>query len=415
MPPCARGAPLGPGRRAGVWAVAASTVAIALVLAILIGTGSSLGPVSSPGQRSAGSSAIGRVESPTLAPSQTPSDSLSPSPSPSPRGSIPPAPLNGGPHLLVTADELRALPTSGPAWAQLREWAGRSGVSPMIHDQNDDTDLVALAKAFVYGRTRDGTFRHQAARLIRAAVGTERGGRTLALARNLPGYVIAADVIDLPTYDPTFDRTVFRPWLRSLLTERLDDETLTATHELRPNNWGTHAGAARVAIAVYLGDATELSRAAAVFRGWLGDRTAYAGFVWGDQWWQCDPAHPVGIDPAGCQRGGHSLDGVLPDDQRRSGAFRWPPPKENYVWEALQGALLQAELLQRAGYPAWSWGDKALLRAVRWLYTVDRFPAGGDDAWAPWLVDRRFGTSFHGSSPARPGKNFGFTDWLYGR
>jgi Alginate lyase len=315
---------------------------------------------------------------------------------------------------VVAPEELRTLPTSGPAWAQLREWAARTGVTPRIRDQNDDADLVVLAKAFVYGRTEDASFRRQAASLIRAAVGTERGGRTLALARNLPGYVIAADVIDLASYDPTFDRTVFRPWLRALLTEKLSGDTLTTTDELRPNNWGTHAGASRVAIAMYLGDAAQLDRAATVFRGWLGNRSAYAGFDWGSLAWQCDPAHPVGINPAGCRRDGHSLDGVLPDDQRRSGGFRWPPPKENYVWEALQGALLEAELLGRAGYPAWSWSDEALLRAVTWLNTVDGFPASGDDSWMPWLVDRRYGTSFRGRAPAQPGKNFGFTDWLYG-
>ena len=46
--------------------------------------------------------------------------------------------------------------------------------------------------------------------------------------------------------------------------------TLRGTHEQRPNNWGTHAGAARAAVALYLGDTAELSRTATVFRGWLG-------------------------------------------------------------------------------------------------------------------------------------------------
>ena len=59
---------------------------------------------------------------------------------------------------------------------------------------------------------------------------------------------------------------------------------------------------------------------------------------------------------------GHSIDGVLPDDQRRGGPFEWPPPRENYVYEALQGATVQAALLSRAGYDAWDWGDQALLR-----------------------------------------------------
>ena len=75
-------------------------------------------------------------------------------------------------------------------------------------------------------------------------------------------------------------------------------------------------------------------------------------------------------------------DGVLPDDQRRSGVFRWPPSHENYVYEALQGALVQAVILQRAGYDAFNWQDKALLRAFRWLRDVTEYPATGDDTWA---------------------------------
>ncbi|HYN19142.1 MAG TPA: alginate lyase family protein, partial [Actinomycetes bacterium] len=210
------------------------------------------------------------------------------------------------------------------------------------------------------------------------------------------------------------DKVTFRPWLRSLLGKTLDGRTLRSTHEQRPNNWGTHAGAARVAIAAYLGDPIETAQAARVFRGYLGDRAFYAGFKYGDLAWQCDPARPVGINPAGCVRYGRSLDGVLPDDQRRSGGFRWPAPQENYAWEGLQGATLQAELLTRAGYPAWTWSNNALLRATKWLYNINSFPATGDDEWQPWLIDERYGTRFATARPARWGKNFGGTDWLYG-
>src|SRR6185295_2047989 len=102
--------------------------------------------------------------------------------------------------------------------------------------------------------------------------------------------------------------------------ENLDGQTLRSTHERRPNNWGTHAGAARVAIALYLGDDAELARAATVFHGWLGDRAAYAGFEYGDVTWQCDPSKPVGIN-ASCVKDGHDIGGALPDDMRRGASF----------------------------------------------------------------------------------------------
>jgi hypothetical protein len=112
-------------------------------------------------------------------------------------------------------------------------------------------------------------------------------------------------------------------------TETLDGKTLINTHEIRPNNWGTHAGASRVATDLYLGDKADLAKAAQVFKGWLGDRSAYAGFTYGDLAWQADPSKPVGINPKGATRNGHLIDGVLPDDQRRAGGFSWPPQQEN--------------------------------------------------------------------------------------
>jgi hypothetical protein len=150
-----------------------------------------------------------------------------------------------------------------------------------------------------------------------------------------------------------------------------------------------------------------------VFRGWLGDRTAYASFTYGDLSWQCATSQPVGIDPP-CVKSGIDIGGALPDDMRRGGTLQWPPASTGYPWEALQGATLEAELLRAGGYDAWSWSNKAILRAVRFLYERAHWPATGDDEWQTWLIDRRYGTSYHGSPPARGGKNFGFTDWLYG-
>ncbi|HEU4673334.1 MAG TPA: alginate lyase family protein [Candidatus Limnocylindrales bacterium] len=346
---------------------------------------------------------------PTAAPTATPSPTTAPDPTPAP------VQTSGG-SIIVSAATIRSLPTSGAAWNQIASWATGSTSSPNLSDQNDSTDLHVLAKALVYVRTGQTSYRDAVVAALHAVIGTEAGGRTLAEGRNLPGYVIAADLVDLASVQPTFDRSTFRPWLASVLTEPMTEGTnLIWTDEHRPNNWGTHAGAARAAIAAYLGDATQLARTAQVFHGWLGDRSAYAGFSWGDTSWQCDPSHPVGINPAGCTKDGHDLDGVLPDDQRRAGSYTWPAPQENYVWEALQGATLQAEILARAGYSTWSWSDRALYRATRWLYQVNGFPATGDDEWEPWLIDFRTGAGFAAESPAQPGKNFGFTDWLYAR
>ena len=303
---------------------------------------------------------------------------------------LPPGPRSanaaGGP-VLVSVDTLRTRPTSGAAWTGLKAIADLPVGTISLADQDSSADIRVLAKGLVFARLGTESYRQA---------------------------VIAADLVSLRTADPAFDTGQFRPWLRSLLTEVLDGRTLTSTHEDRPNNWGTHAGAARVAIAAYLGDAAILARAAAVFHGYLGSRADYAGFSFGDLSWQCDASKPVGINPAGCTKSGVSIDGVIPDDMRRGGVFQWPPVDTNYPWENLQGALLQAEILHTAGYDTWNWENRALLRAVRFLYNRAGWPAVGDDQWQTWLIDARYGTSYRVASPVRYGKNFGFTDWIYG-
>jgi hypothetical protein len=309
----------------------------------------------------------------------------------------------------ITPEELAALPVTGEAWNRLKAKADEAPASPNLSDQEDPENVKVLARALVYARTGIAGYRTKVVSSCMAAIGTEQGGRPLALGRELVAYVIAADLVGLPQAE---DQS-FRSWLVRARTETLENLTLISTHEKRPNNWGTHAGASRTAVAVYLGDTVDLDRSAQVFRGWLGDRASYSGFSYGDLSWQSDPAHPVGINPPGAQISGHLVDGVLPDDQRRCGSFTWPPPQENYVYEALQGSIVQAVILHRAGYPVWDWQTKALLRAYTWLQTQGDFPAEGDDTWQPFLVNYYYGSSFPAPVPSTPGKNVGWTDWTH--
>lgn len=315
----------------------------------------------------------------------------------------------------ATANQIAALPTSGTAWTNLKKAADASCGTPDLTDQNDRANVCVLAKALVFARTGTTSYRTDVLRAIRsiASSGTYNG-RALALGRELAAYVIAADLVSLRTADATLDGQ-FRRKLAELRTTATTSgpRNLVECHELRPNNWGTMCGASRIAIAAYLGDQTELARAATVFRGYLGDRTAYAGFKYAsDLSWQCDPKRPVGINPAGCTKNGRNIDGVLPDDQRRGGSFTWPAPKVNYVYEGLQGAVTQATLLRRQGYDVWAWSDRALLRAFRWTHTQASFTAEGDDAWQPHVINAAYRASFPARTPASPGKVLGWTDWM---
>ena len=150
-----------------------------------------------------------------------------------------------------------------------------------------------------------------------------------------------------------------------------DGDTLIATHEQRPNTWGTMAGAARMAAALYLGDTADFLRAVYVFKGWLGDRTAHRGFQFGDLSFQADPAVPLGINPPGAMKGGVSVDGALPDDMRRGCSFRPAPCHTVYPWEQ------------------------------------------ADDTWQPWLLNHAYGPWLRATTPSTPGKVMGFTDWTH--
>lgn len=321
----------------------------------------------------------------------------------------PPAHAERG--LWIDTERLRALPTSGSAWDHLRSTADRFAGLPNLSNQDDSVNVRIMAKALVYARTGDERYRRDVIAGCKGAIGTEGGGRTLALGRELAAYVIAADLVGLPADDDA----IFRRWLGRVRHLDLQGRTLISTHEDRPNNWGTHAGASRLAVALYLGDSADEKRAALVFRGWLGDRSAYADFKYGkDLTWQEDPSRPVGINPLGATKLGMSIGGVLPDDQRRGGSFTWPPPKENYVYEGLQGALAQAILLHRAGYDVWNWQDKALLRAYEWLHEQADYPARKDDLWQLHVVNFYYGTAFPTTFDAEPGKNVGWTAWTHG-
>jgi hypothetical protein len=313
--------------------------------------------------------------------------------------------------------EIAQLSTTSEAWANVLAAADASCGTVDLADQFQSTNVCVFAKALVFARTGATTHRDEVVAAIAQIVASGTYvGRALALGHELGTYVVAADLVDLRTFDPALDE-LFRAKLRELRTTPTlapDPLSLVECNEKRPNNWGAYCGATRAAIAVYLGDTLDLARTAQVLEGYLGNRAAYAGFVFGgppdDLSWQCDPTHPVGINPAGCG----DLDGVLPDDQRRAGSYAWPPPQENHVWAALQGLIAQAVILHRAGYPVWEWQDRALLRAMQWLHDRNGYPARGDDTWIPHIINRQYGTSFPAPLARYPGKNYGFSDWTHG-
>lgn len=325
-----------------------------------------------------------------------------------------------GGTLIINQSELSTRPTSGAAWDALVEVARGSYGTPDLTDQDSQHGVRLFAGALVAARLDDSALRTRVRDGIMAAIGTERvgaGNSTLALGRQLSAYVMAADVIDLAGSD---DAT-FRSWLSAIRTKVLGGhstwDSLVRTHESSANNWGAFAGASRIAASLYLGDAADVDRAAKVLRGFLGERAAYAGFRDFDSdalSWACSVSGATPINPA-CMKSGIDVDGAIIEDVARGGSLRWPPGDsgQSYTLESLQGLTLQAELLSRAGYPAWDWSSQALKRAARLVTRFSGWNRSSVDRHVPWLLNKRYGLGLP-TDAAGMGRGFGFTDWLYG-
>lgn len=385
---------------------------------------------SPPGTASAASEPNPAAPSPPGTASATPKPASTATP-PHPRATATPrppptatpkptSPAPPGNYLLMSRAELLRLPTSGSAWSALKAVADGPLGAADLSDQDNRHGVRTLAVALVFARTGDAAYYATARDAIMSAIGTERVGAhnsILSLGRQLGAYVLAADFIGLAGDD---DHR-FRSWLDGIRTTKLGGHSrwnqLTATHEDSSNNWGAFAGASRIAASRYLGDTADVSRAALVLRGFLGDRSAWSGFQPIDEasaTWACDPAAYTPVNPP-CTRSGIDVDGAIVRDVSRGGDLSDPPGEAGllYTNEALQGLVVQAELLRRAGFDPWQWSDRALLRAAAFLTRGDGWNLASVHNHLPWVFNARYGLELP-TRAAGNGRLYGYTDWLYG-
>lgn len=311
-------------------------------------------------------------------------------------------------RIWIGVDEIMELPMSGEGWDELRGVVESDWGTADVSDQDNDHDVATFGGALYAVRTGDEDVRGRVVEALQAAIGTEEGGRTLALGRQLLGYVVAADIID-------YRDSEFVAWVDQARTRVLEGragiDTLLDSARRDPSNWGCHARASIMAAARYLDDDDQVAEITQRFHDYLG--RSGDGFEFREDWWQADPSNPVGINPAGATLMGQNVDGVIPDDQRRGGMFEWPPPRENYVWESLQGTVATAHMIERAGYDPFEYQDRAILRAVTWLHDEPDYPAEGDDSWVPFRINAAYGTSFPTDASRPVGKSAGFTAWTH--
>lgn len=329
----------------------------------------------------------------------------------------------------VSRARLQSLAMSGPAWDALMAVASATTVpgNPTLIDQDSMHSRNVMATALVAARLDSDTLRAKVRDAIKLVKGTEDGSelasnRLLQLGRNMPGYVIAADLIGLRTFDPTFDAN-FRSWISAMRTRVFSGtfKTIANADEHDPANWGAYDGAARAAIAAYLGDTADLARSAAAMKSFISEesdgRWLFRPSVH-DMSWQCSYPDESGYTPinGACTRDGINIDGVMAQDMARAGGFQWPPAFTAYARENLNGRTIQAEILFRAGYTeVFQWGRQGLRRAAE---ALRRMSATDPDWWeSNQLVHRiiatRTGVTWWELSSSTRGRAVIGVDWTH--
>lgn len=329
-----------------------------------------------------------------------------------------PGPVAG---IWLSTEEIMALPTEGKAWEQVFEAANSSWGKADLADNNSQHDVKTLAGALVAVRLEDANMRNKVVEGLRSAMQSGLS-RSLELSRGLQSYVIAADLIGYTESD-------FKEWLAEVVVAGIPDHSapgdsgLYGTAMYSATNWGAHARASLAAAAIYLDRDDWKEDVVNAQKEMIGLPVPDPKFKYDNTTWHADPDNKAGINRKGSTINGVSVSGVLPEDWRRGGEFKWPPTKSGYMHEGLQGLVVTAVILHRAGLLPFDAGDNAIVRALNMVYglgeasqndPVFKFPVSGDDMWIPYVVNYYAGTDFE-TAIGPPGKGMGYTAWTHGQ
>jgi hypothetical protein len=336
----------------------------------------------------------------------------------------------------IGRDELRRRPTEGEEWERLLADARRPFGRASIADQDSNHDVWTLAAALVC--VRIGEHCDKARQGVLDAIDSEAGARWMAVGRNLGSYVIAADLLDLREGGaPGEDAERVQRWMESWMEKHLRDNNTEMMRPIAPFHSGANGAAqegfVHVAVAAYLRDGRALQRAWDAYRTFVCDPTApdlerIDLRRPAEDGWTHDPRRPCAINPAGTVKVVATLDGTerveridgaLVADMRRGGLFQSAPGYTQYPWVGLEGLVPAALILERAGYPAFAVADRAVLRALEYLWYLRT--ETGDERWFDGeraseivhLVNVRYGVSFPVVGPTRGGRTVGYTGWTH--
>lgn len=370
----------------------------------------------------------------------------------------------------MTKAELDTLPTSGSTWSGSGEvytvavdFYRNFVINTTNIRLNIENDTVVanmrivMAAALVFARLKPasgignpevapagGGFPAFTCDELRAKIAqaiTTMIGQTLTVvsetrpARQFGGWMIIADLINLPAYDAALNETApigngtntgFLGWIEYVLPWGWSSAgAFTFSRGQNLTNKGAMSRWSSVAAECYkrgaLASSTLLDRLTLVMKRWLGDTSIvtvtgetasgsppslFQGFsttVQSDTWQAAptlvDNTDRVGVNALGATKDGHNLDGLIPGDQYRgfylsgdgTGGAEGDPStyRADYFPNRYSGVdytsvttyanLATAHILYRCGYTdILTCSDSALLRSIQWLkYAADNFAAKG--------------------------------------
>lgn len=344
----------------------------------------------------------------------------------------PPPAYPAGGYALIRKSDLLAKPTSGPGWRFLKSQADAALETPDLSTLNTKTPAMVMAAGLVYARTGETKYRDKVITAVKAVPGTEKKATTvLPLARNVFGYVMAADLVGMPLDTVADNGQTWRGFLEQARTEQFPGNSrwssLEQTSGDSASNWNAYALSSHLAISVVLGDAAAVARDVSIYRRFLGDTGSpwpafapTAGYTWkgNGRTWDITPALQRGINP---DRPGDARSGAIVLDALRHN--RLPSVRcctvdlagRAYIEESLDALLAIGMVLKAGGSDYTDFADQALRRAYAFLMRSGGPSGYSNGRYLALAMNNIYGTAYNTAAGDSVARHLGFGGWLLTR
>ena len=342
-----------------------------------------------------------------------------------------------GDYLLIRKSDLMAKPTSGAGWSYLKSEADAVWETPDLSKLNTKTPTQVMAAALVYARTGDQSYREKAVTALAKVPGTEikpseaKTAMVLPFARNVFGYVVAADLVGLPLDTRTDNGQTWGEFLVAARTKEFPGNTrwinLEKTSGDSASNWNAYALSSHLAISIALGDTAAIERDITIYRRFLGDTTSpwpafkpTSGYTWNNNGrsWDMTATLQRGINPdkPGDARSGAIILDALRHTTLPSVRFgKLDLAGRAYTEETLDALLAINMMLKAHGSDFTDFQNQALRRAYAFL-ARNGGPSGySNGRYLALAMNNLYGSTYSTAAGDSVARHLGFGGWLVTR